>query len=89
MATNKNATIRYQNHDRCFRNPGRKYYINDLIEACNEALLDVDPFSSGVKKWQIFDDIKFMRDYRGFSAPIELLKSRLCLYTICRIIGAK
>jgi len=74
MATNKNATIRYQTLDRYFRNPGRRYYIDDLIDACNESLLDVDPSSSGVKKRQIFDDIKFMRDSRGFNAPIESFK---------------
>lgn len=74
MATNKNATIRYQALNRCFRNPGRKYYIDDLIEACNDSLLDIDPSSTGIKKRQIFDDIKFMRDSQGFDAPIESLK---------------
>ena len=62
MATNKNATIRYQALDRCFRNPGRKYYIDDLIEVCNDALLDIDPDSSGIKRRQIYDDIKFMQE---------------------------
>jgi len=74
MATNKNATIRYQALNRCFRNPGRKYCINDLMEACNDALLDIDPYSSGVKRRQIYDDIKFMQDSRGFDAPIESFK---------------
>ncbi|GAF05905.1 helix-turn-helix transcriptional regulator [Saccharicrinis fermentans] len=75
MATNKNATIRYQALDRCFRNPGRKFYIEDLIDACNEALLDVDPKSSGIKRRQIYDDIKFMQDSKGFDAPIESFKA--------------
>ena len=74
MATNKNATIRYQALNRCFRNPGRKYDIDDLIEACNISLLDIDPFSTGIKKRQIFDDIKFMRDSQGFEASIETYK---------------
>jgi predicted DNA-binding transcriptional regulator YafY len=71
MATNKNAIIRYQALNKCFRNPGRKYFIEDLIDSCNEALNDINPSSSGVKRRQIFDDIKFMRDSRGYSAPIE------------------
>ncbi|WP_047451882.1 helix-turn-helix transcriptional regulator [Alistipes sp. ZOR0009] len=71
MSTNKNATIRYQALDKCFRNTGRKYFIEDLIEACNEALLDVDSQSSGVKRRQVFEDIKFMKDSRGYEAPIE------------------
>ncbi len=74
MATNKNATIRYQALNRCFRNPGRKYYIDDLIEACNDSLLDIDSSSTGIKRRQVFDDIKFMRDSQGFDAPIESFK---------------
>jgi len=74
MATNKNAIIRYQALNNCFRNPGRKYFLDDLIESCNEALLDLDPNSTGVKRRQIFDDIKFMRDSRGYDAPIESFK---------------
>jgi predicted DNA-binding transcriptional regulator YafY len=74
MATNKNATIRYQTLDRCFRNPGRKFNIDDLVNACNEALYDIDPNSSGIKKRQVYEDIKFMQDSRGFDAPIETYK---------------
>jgi len=32
MATNKNAIIRYQALDKCFRNPGRKYFMDDLMD---------------------------------------------------------
>ena len=74
MATNKNAIIRYQTLDRCFRNPGRRYYMEDLIEACNEALLDINPESSGIKRRQIYEDIKFMQDSKGYDAPIESFK---------------
>lgn len=74
MSTNKNATIRYQALDRCLRNPGKRFSIDDLVDACNEALLDIDPASSGIKKRQIYDDIKFMQDSRGFDAPIEVFK---------------
>lgn len=74
MSTNKNATIRYQVLDRCFRNPGRKYFIEDLMDECNEALSDLDILSTGVKRRQIYDDIKFMRDSRGFDAPLKSIK---------------
>lgn len=74
MSTNKNATIRYQALDKCFRNPGKRYYIQNLIDACNEALLDIDPDSTGIKRRQIYEDIKFMQDSKGFDAPIESLK---------------
>lgn len=80
MSTNKNATIRYQALNRCFRNPGRKYFIDDLIEACNDSLLDIDPNSSGIKRRQLLDDIKFMRDSQGFQAPIESYKDGKKVY---------
>jgi hypothetical protein len=48
MAINKNATIRYQALNQCFRNPGRNYYIDDLVEACNNSLMDIDPDSTGI-----------------------------------------
>ena len=74
MAINKNAIIRYQALDRCFRNIGRKYFIDDLLDACNEALLDVNPNSSGIRRSQLYKDIDFMCDSRGFDAPIERIK---------------
>lgn len=48
--------------------------MDDLIEACNEALLDINPDSSGIKRRQIYEDIKFMQDSKGFDAPIESFK---------------
>lgn len=38
MPTNKHAIIRYQALDKCFSNRYRKYYIDDLIKVCNNAL---------------------------------------------------
>lgn len=74
MSSNKNAVIRYQALNNCFRNPGRKYDINDLLSSCNEALFDIDPNSTGIKRRQIYDDIRFMQDSCGYNAPIEVLK---------------
>ena len=42
MATNKHATIRYHALDRCFSNYGRKFFIENLIYACNEAIYEFD-----------------------------------------------
>ncbi len=80
MATNKNAIIRYQALDKCFRNPGRKYYIDDLVEACNEALMDYDGDNSGIRKRQVYDDILFMKDSKGYEAPIEEFKDGKRVY---------
>lgn len=80
MATNKHATIRYQALDRCFNNFGRKYFIEDLIEACNEAIYDYTGSVEGVKRRQIFDDIKFMESDQGWSIPLERLKEGRRVY---------
>ncbi|SRR5690554_5449090 len=60
MATNKHAQIRYQVLDRCFSNPGRRYFIKDLIEECNKALLDQAGIVDGVKERQVRQDIRDM-----------------------------
>ena len=70
MSVNKNALLRYQTLDRCFRNPGRLFFWEDLLKACNEALLAHHPDSNGIQRRQLFDDIRFMESEQGWSAPI-------------------
>lgn len=74
MAITKNAIIRYQALDRCFRNPGRRFYIDDLLEICNEAITELNPNSSGIKRRQLYDDITFMESSQGWSIPLERIK---------------
>lgn len=74
MATNKNATIRYQALDKCFRNIGKRYAITDLIEACNVALSDYNSSSQGVKRRQIYEDINFMKSEQGYAIDLEVTK---------------
>jgi predicted DNA-binding transcriptional regulator YafY len=74
MATNKHATIRYHALDRCFSNFGRKFYIDDLVDACNEAIYEFSGSENGVKKRQVYDDIVFMESEQGWSIPIEKIK---------------
>lgn len=71
MATNKHATIRYHALDQCFSNPGRKYFIEDLIESCNNAICEFSDASDGVKRRQIYEDIKFMESEQGWSIPLD------------------
>ncbi|MEG1644066.1 MAG: WYL domain-containing protein [Bacteroidales bacterium] len=65
MSTNKHAVIRYQALDNCFRNPGRRYYIEDLVDACNDALYNKKGIIDGVKKRQVQEDIKSMESIWG------------------------
>lgn len=74
MAVNKNALIRYQVLDRCFRNVGRMYFWEDLLEECNKALRNFDPDSKGIQRRQLFDDIRFMESEAGWSVPLGRYK---------------
>jgi predicted DNA-binding transcriptional regulator YafY len=74
MPINKNALLRYKILDRCFSNPGRKYFIEDLISECDKSLLEIDPDSCGISRRQIFHDIAFMESKEGWS--VELVKHR-------------
>ena len=71
MAINKQAFLRYQALDRCFSNPGRRFYIDDLVEACNEAIYEATGSEAGVKRRQVYNDITFMESEAGWSIPLE------------------
>ena len=79
MPTNKNASIRYQALDKCFRDFLHRYYIDDLIEKCEEALLYYNGIG-GVSRRQIFEDIKFMESETGWSIPLERRKDGKKVY---------
>jgi predicted DNA-binding transcriptional regulator YafY len=74
MSINKNAFIRYQTLDKCLRKQGRQFFIEDLLEECNKALLDHNPSSSGIQKRQVQYDIQFMESEAGWSCPIGRFK---------------
>lgn len=80
MPTNKNAQLRYQILDRCFSNRHRKYTIDELVDAVNDALYDLYGTQVGVR--QIRDDIKYMRDRMSYDAPIEAVpyEGKKCYY---------
>jgi predicted DNA-binding transcriptional regulator YafY len=70
MAATKNALIRYKVLDNCFRNPGRRYFIEDLIAECDSILLEIDSESNGISRRQIFEDIAFMESKEGWSVDL-------------------
>lgn len=74
MSINKNALIRYQVLDRCFRNTGRMYFWENLLEECNKALQDFDQNTEGIQRRQLFDDIRFMESDAGWSIPLERIR---------------
>lgn len=70
MAIIKNALIRYKILDKCFRNQGRKYFIEDLISECNKALENFDSKSKGISLRQVRDDIAFMKSSEGWEVEL-------------------
>lgn len=80
MATNKHATIRYHALDQCFSNPGRRYFIDDLIDACNNAIYEYSGSLEGIKRRQIYEDIKFMESEQGWSIPLDKMREGKRVY---------
>lgn len=80
MATNKHALIRYQTLDKCFRNPGRRYDIYDLVEACCIALKEFSGADKGIQRRQVLYDIKFMESDQGWNIPLERKKDGQKVY---------
>jgi len=80
MATNKNALIRYKVLDNCFRNPGRRYFIGDLIDDCEKLLLEIDQESNGISRRQIFEDIAFMESKEGWEIELARLRDGKKVY---------
>ena len=80
MATTKNPLIRYKILDKCFRNPYKRYFIDDLIEACNIVLMEIDPESKGISRRQILDDIAFMESSEGWNIDLQHLKDGRRVY---------
>jgi predicted DNA-binding transcriptional regulator YafY len=74
MSVNKNALIRYKVLDSCFRNPGRRFFIDDLISECDKVLAEIDPDSNGISRRTIFEDIKFMESSDGWLIDLLRLK---------------
>lgn len=74
MSTNKHAIIRYQTLDKCFRNSGRNYAIDDLVEECNKAIYEFSGKEEGIKKRQLYDDIRFMESEQGWNIELKKVK---------------
>ena len=73
MPANKNALIRYKTIDRCLRNRFRLWTIDDLTEACSEALYEMEGITKGVSVRTVQGDLQIMRsDKLGYNAPIEV-----------------
>lgn len=81
MPVNRNALIRYRTIDNCLRNRFRKWTLDDLIEACSEALYEYEGIDKGVSKRTVQMDIQMMRsDKLGYNAPIVVADKKYYTY---------
>lgn len=81
MAVNKNALIRYKTIDKCLQNNFRQWTLDDLIEACSDALYEYEGKDVDVSKRTVQLDIQMMRsDKLGYNAPIVVYNRKFYKY---------
>jgi predicted DNA-binding transcriptional regulator YafY len=81
MPVNRNALIRFRTIDNCLRNRQRRWTLEDLIEACSEALYEYEGIDKGVSKRSVQMDLQLMRsDKLGYNAPIVVLEKKYYTY---------
>lgn len=81
MPVNRNALIRYNTIDKCLQNRLRKWTLDDLVEACSDALYEFEGIDKGVSKRTVQMDIQMMRSEKlGYNAPIVVLDKKYYTY---------
>lgn len=81
MPSNRHAQIRYKILDSCFRNTGQDYSFEDLRNAIDEALSELEPNHKPISTRTLRGDIAFMESEAGWMADIERHQvGRQCYY---------
>ena len=71
MPINRATLIRISTIDRCLQNRYRRWTINDLIDACTDALAEFEGRANPVSRRTFQNDLALMRSDRlGYNAPI-------------------
>jgi len=82
MPVNRNALIRYRTIDNCLQNRYRKWTLDDLIEACSDALYEFEGIDKGVSRRSVQADIEMMRSNKlGYEAPIVVSDKKYYTYS--------
>ena len=77
MPVNRNALIRYRTIDKCLQNRRRKWTIENLLDACSEALYEYDGIDKDISMRTIRLDLQAMRsDKLGYNAPIIVTEKK-------------
>lgn len=81
MPVNRNALIRYKTIDTCLRNKYRQWALEDLIDACSDALYEYEGIDKGISKRTVQMDIQMMRSEKlGYNAPIVVYDNKYYKY---------
>lgn len=81
MPVNRNALIRYRTIDNCLQNRYRKWTLEDLIDACSDALYEFEGIDKGVSRRSVQADIEMMRSNKlGYEAPIVVVDKKYYTY---------
>lgn len=81
MSQNKNALIRYKTIDKCLQNQYRSWTLEDLTEACSDALSEYEGKENSVSKRTTQLDIQLMRSEKlGYNAPIMVYDRKFYKY---------
>jgi predicted DNA-binding transcriptional regulator YafY len=81
MPVNRNALIRYRTIDQCLQNRRRKWTLDDLIEACSDAIYEYQGITTGVSRRTVQADMEMMRSNKlGYEAPIMVVDRKYYTY---------
>ncbi|SEO38846.1 YafY family protein [Mucilaginibacter sp. OK283] len=81
MPVNRNALIRYRTIDNCLQNRYKKWTLDDLIDACSDALYEFEGIDKGVSRRSVQADIEMMRSNKlGYEAPIIVVDKKYYTY---------
>ena len=81
MPVNRNALIRLRTIDKCLQNRYRKWTLDDLIDACSDALYEYEGIDKGVSRRTVQGDIQLMRSNKlGYNAPIIVKEKKYYTY---------
>ena len=82
MPANRNALIRYRTIDNCLKNRYKKWTLEDLIEACSDALYEFQGIDKGIGRRTVQADIELMRSNKlGYNAPIIVSDKKYYTYS--------
>ena len=81
MPLNRATLIRISTIDRCLQNRYRRWTINDLIDACSDALAEYEGRTTPVSRRTFQNDLALMRSDRlGYNAPIVVRENKYYEY---------